>query len=221
MIKAIIFDLDGLLINSEPLWFEARKELFKKFDKVWTNEDQKANMGVSTDAWSGYMTEKLDNKLSQAKILEIIVEKMNDYYENGKLELMPGADTAVKYASENFKTALASGSYKQLLFKAVKSNEWEEYFDEILSSDDLEKGKPDPLIYIETSKRLGVDPDEAVVVEDSNDGIRAGIAAGAKVIAVPNKKENLPEDLKKNSAAVIDSLNDFQSTLEEIVRSSE
>ena len=219
MIKAVIFDMDGLLINSEPLWFKARREFFKRYDAVWTEEDQITNMGVSTKAWASYMAEKLNHKLSEEKIVQAIVEKMKTYYGTGKLEVMTGADEALKYSSGKFKTGLASGSYKELLFKAIKSNQWEKYFDEILSSDDLEKGKPDPLIYIETSKRLGVEPGESVVVEDSNDGIRAGIDAGAKVIAVPNKKENLPEDLKNKSAAVIDSLKEFTIALEKIVNS--
>jgi beta-phosphoglucomutase-like phosphatase (HAD superfamily) len=101
---------------------------------------------------------------------------------------------------------LASGSYKELLFIALKSKRWINYFDEILSSDDLKKGKPAPDVYLEILNRLKVSPEESIVLEDSKDGIIAGAAAGSNVIAVPAKEYPVPEDVLKSAKRVIGSL---------------
>lgn len=209
MIKAVIFDMDGLLINSEPVWFRARNELFKNYKFEWTWNDQKQTMGVSTKAWVEYMYNRIEKVLSREELLKGVTDRMKLYYTNGEIELMPGANDALIFAKENFKVGLASGSYKELLYSAVKVNKWEIMFDEILSSDDLERGKPHPDVYLEVIKRLGVEAHECIVLEDSRDGIRAGVAAGTKVIAVPSKEVLVPQEVLDSAYASIDSLNDF------------
>lgn len=209
MISAIIFDMDGLLINSEPVWFRARNELLKDFDYNWTWDDQKQTMGVSTQAWVDYMYNMVNKTLTKEELLSGVTDRMKQYYSNCEVELMPGANEALNFAKENFKVGLASGSYKNLLYSAVKVNKWENIFDEILSSDDMERGKPHPDVYLEVIKRLGVDPNECVVLEDSKDGIRAGVAAGTKTIAVPSKVIQVPNEVLLSAFAIIDSLLEF------------
>lgn len=209
MIKAIIFDMDGLLIDSEPVWFRAKEELLKEINYKWTWEDQKNSMGVSTETWVNYVYNLADQKFTKEEVLHGITDRMKQYYRNGEIDLMPGANEALEYSKNNFKVGLASGSYKDLLYGAVKSNNWESIFEEILSSDDMERGKPHPDIYLEVMKRLNVLPEECIVLEDSRDGIKAGVAAGAKVITVPSKDVPVPQKVLDSAFAVIDSLNDF------------
>lgn len=209
MIRAIIFDMDGLLINSEPVWFRARKDLLKNKAIEWTWDNQTQTMGLSTKDWLEYMFSQTKGMFTKEEILTGIIDRMKKYYLNGEVDIMPGANEALKFAKENFKVGLASGSYKEILYSVVQVNKWEKYFDEILSSDDMERGKPNPDIYLEVAKRLGVQPEECIVLEDSRDGIKAGVAAGTKVIAVPSKEVKVPQEVLDSAFAVIDTLNDF------------
>ena len=206
MIKAIIFDMDGLLIDSEPIWYRAKEELMAEHNMPWNWEHQKNSMGVSTQTWVNYIHSLLEGKLTQDEVLHGVIDRMKTFYRNGEIGLMPGAKEALELAKQNYRVGLASGSFKDLLYGAVDVNKWNDIFDEILSSDDLERGKPFPDIYEIVMERLGVLPSETVVLEDSRDGIKAGVAAGAKVIAVPSKDAPVPEDVLKSAAAVIDSL---------------
>jgi HAD superfamily hydrolase (TIGR01549 family) len=214
MIKAVIFDFDGLLIDSEPAWFKARKSLLNEFNMDWTLNDQKHTLGVSTKDWVNYLHNKLQERLTPDEILDKVISKMKEMYKKNEVMSKPGAGEALKYCKENnFIMGLASGSYKELLFIALKSKKWEKYFDEILSSDDLKKGKPAPDIYIEILKRLKVKPEESIVLEDSKDGIKAGVAAETNVIAVPGKEYPVPEDVLRSAIKVIGSLVELPETI--------
>lgn len=214
MIKAVIFDFDGLLIDSEPAWFKARKSMMNEFNLDWTIDDQKQNLGVSTKTWVNYLNDKLEGRLTTDEILNRVISDMKELYRNGEVDSKPGADEALKYCKDNnFIIGLASGSYKELLFIALKSKNWEGYFDEILSSDDLKKGKPAPDIYIEILKRLNMKPEESVVIEDSKDGIKAGAAAKTNVIAIPAKEYPVPEDVLNSTRRVIKSLFNLPETI--------
>ena len=217
MIKAIIFDMDGLLIDSEPVWFRARHELLQTINMEWKWENQKNTMGVSTNAWVEYIHKFVEGKLSEEEILKGVTERVKQIYSSGEVKLMQGALQALKYASDNFKVGLASGSYKEILHSVVKVNNWGEYFDEILSSDDMERGKPNPDIYLEVAKRLSVKPEECIVLEDSRDGIKAGVAAGAKIITVPSKDVTVPQEVLDSAFAILDSLNDFPQIVDELI----
>ena len=209
MIKAVIFDMDGLLVNSEPVWYRARIEFLREIGFTWTWEHQKNTMGVSTDTWVNYISDFVNQKLTKDEVLEGIVNRMKQYYRNGEIDPMPGADEALKYSKEKFKVGLASGSYKELLYGAVKLNKWEDVFDEILSGDDIERGKPNPDIYLKVMEKLAVSPSETIVLEDSKEGIKAGVSAGASVIAIPGKDAPVPQEVLDTAYAVINTLFDF------------
>jgi beta-phosphoglucomutase-like phosphatase (HAD superfamily) len=149
MIKAVIFDLDGLLIDSEPIWFEVRKNFMQKFGLDWTNEDHRKQMGVSKQSWANYTYHKIGGKLSLENIIDDILGKMKSSYENGIFKILPGADTALKFCSENYITGLASGSPIVLINTAMKAAGWVQYFSKVVSSDEVDNGKPAPDTYLE------------------------------------------------------------------------
>lgn len=216
MIKAIIFDMDGLLINSEPIWFEAKKELMKSINLEWTHEDQTVTMGVPTNFWIDYLYTKVNGVMTKEELLYGVTDRMKSFYKNGKIQLMPGAKEALELAKGKYKVGLATGSYKELMEISLEVNNWKNIFDVILSSDDLERGKPHPDIYIEILKRLNVEPKESVVLEDSRDGVISGVSAGANVIAVPSKEVQIPNDVLDSAAYVINSLHEFPNVLEKL-----
>jgi HAD superfamily hydrolase (TIGR01509 family) len=213
MITTVIFDLDGLLMDTEPLWHQARVELFKGFGLVWSESDQEQCMGLSTAGWVAYMVRRLDGRLSPQKVQDETVGRMAQYYANGLVRILPGAQGALEFSYEKFKLGLASGSYRQLLEAAVKGAGWTKFFAAVVSSDDVPRGKPAPDVYLEIAKRMGVRMSETVVVEDSANGILAGLAAGAKAIAVPNLHIRPPQEILNKATVVIDSLTLFPQAI--------
>lgn len=217
MLKAVIFDLDGLLVDSEPVWFDVRIEMFGRFGLRWTDTDQKALMGRSTLAWIDYVDQKLEGRLTRAEIEQQTLDSMVHSYRIGKVRVMPGAKEALNLSKSKAILGLASGSPRVLINAAMEANGWRNHFKEILTSDEVGHGKPAPDVYQEIMKRLHVAPGECVVVEDSASGILAGKAAGAFVIAVPNKELMPPTEALQKADAVIESL----VSIEEGIRMAE
>jgi HAD superfamily hydrolase (TIGR01509 family) len=216
LINAVIFDLDGLLVDTEPVWFRARKDFMNKFGQDWTDEDHKIQMGVSTEFWADYTYKKIDGKMSREKIVDEILGRMVTFYESGDVKVMPGAEDALKYCSENYITGLASGSPLRLIDAALEGRNWRKYFRRVVSSDEVENGKPAPDTYLEIFNRLNITPEETVVIEDSGGGIMAGYSSGAKVIAVPNKDMMPSAGILSKAAVRLDSLTGIASALEKL-----
>jgi len=141
---------------------------------------------VHTDAWVGALYDKLDGKLSREQVLDEITGRMAGYYEGGEVPILPGADEALAACSDGYRVGLASGSPMRLIEACLKGAGWSDFFDALISSDELEHGKPAPDIYLELMRRMDLDPVTTAVVEDSGAGIKSGKAAGAVVVAVPN-----------------------------------
>jgi HAD superfamily hydrolase (TIGR01509 family) len=216
MIKAVIFDMDGLLVDTELLWFRARVELFQSHGLEWTEADQIKCMGVSTSFWAELMADRLDGRLTLEEIVADIVERMTAYYRAGEVALMPGAQHALTYCRAHYPLGLASGSHKQLVWAAVEGMVWAPFFTEILSTDDCAAGKPAPDVYLEVIRRLGVRPDETAVLEDATSGILAGHAAGARVIAVPSRHLPPPEEVLAKADVIIETLESIETALNQL-----
>lgn len=215
MIKTVIFDLDGLLVDSEPVWFRTRCEIFQRFGLVWTEADQKRMMGVSTAAWADYLAEKLQGKMSRDEIINESLSKMAAYYQAGEVRTMLGAQEALEYCAGKYKLGLASGSPRLLINAALNGAKWRHFFSEVISSDEVKRGKPHPEVYLEIMKRMGAAAENTMVIEDSGSGILAGKAAGAKVIAVPNPEMMPAPEALHQADVVIESLVSLGRTIEE------
>ena len=207
MITCVVFDMDGLLIDSEPVWHQARADLFHAYGSEWTDGDQEQTMGVSTTEWARYMAGRLDNRLTTDQAIEEIVSRMEARYRDN-LPVVPGAREVISSLGNQYTLGLASGSHPRLIQATLDATGWRKDFSEIVSGDDVDRGKPAPDIYLEITSRLRVPVAETAVFEDSANGILAGCAAGVKVIAVPNTHIRPPQDVINQANIVIESLLD-------------
>ena len=187
MIKAVIFDMDGLLVDSEPVWDKARKAMADVAGKPWGTLDHDAVMGVSTEEWADYMIERLELAMSRQEVIDEVVGRMTDMYHQG-VPFFPGAVELVETAAASFRTGLASGSHPALIEIVTSEGPLARRFEVIVAADEVGRGKPAPDVYLAAAERLGVEPAECVCLEDSGNGILSGVAAGMRVIAVPDPR---------------------------------
>lgn len=207
--KAAIFDMDGLLIDSEPLWQEAEITVFRSVGVPLTRELCRETMGVRLDGVVRHWYEKApwqgdSLEVVEARILELVSRLV---VERGKP--MPGvAETIDLLSAANYELAVASSSPMPLIRTALETFGMMEHFSVLHSADAEDEGKPNPAVYLSAISRLGVDPDDCIAFEDSVIGVRAAKSAGARVIAVPD-----PEDISHPGFAAADvvlkSLADF------------
>ena len=213
MIEAVIFDMDGLLVDSEPEWFRARVDLLRQHGVDWTEADQLAMAGVHTNIWVEALHDKLGGRLTRERVFDEIVARMAGYYERGEVPILPGAPEAVAACDERYRVGLASGSPLRLIDACLAGARWTQYFECLLSSDELEHGKPAPDVYLEIMRRMGLDPATTAVVEDSGAGIKSGRAAGARVVAIPNRHTNPGPDVLALADISIDTLHELPGAL--------
>jgi HAD superfamily hydrolase (TIGR01509 family) len=185
VIGAVVFDLDGLLIDSEQVWDDVRENLAHERGGRWHPGAQRAMMGMSSPEWSRYMHENVGLRESPDEINRIVVERMVERYAEGP-PWIPGALDAVRATAELFTLGLASSSNRELIDLALEAGGIASLFRATVSSEEVPRGKPAPDVYLEAASRLGLQPERCTAVEDSHSGIRAAKAAGMTCIAVPN-----------------------------------
>jgi HAD superfamily hydrolase (TIGR01509 family) len=212
MITTIVFHMDGLLIDSEPLWQRARVEAFGAERLGWTQADQEHVMGSSTQTWAQHIAEKLQHEFTVDVVIDRVLQQLEAYYRQ-EVPLLPGARSAIEQLAGRYPLGLASGSPLRLLNAVLEGTGWTNVFSEILSTDSFARGKPFPDIYIEIVRRMNARPEETAIFEDSINGILAGHAAGVKVIAVPSGHTGMPDDVLAKTDLVLDSLLDFTPAL--------
>ncbi len=193
MISAVIFDLDGVLVDSEQRWDEARQGLAAEHGRPWPAEATTAMQGMSAPEWSGYLAQTIGIPLAPAAINAAVVERMQRAYEED-LPVLPGAVASVERLASRWPLGLASSSNRELIDLALELMGVTARFGATVSSEEVAHGKPSPDVYLEAARRLGVDPREAAAVEDSSNGIRSAKAAGMTVIAIPNPHYPPAED---------------------------
>jgi HAD superfamily hydrolase (TIGR01509 family) len=183
--EAVFFDLDGVLIDSEQLWNQAKEELVRERGGQWREEAPHAMMGMSSPEWTAYLQEQLRVPLAPEQINREVVARIEDLYR-ARLPLLPGAVSVVRACAARWPLGLASSSNREIIDLVLDQAGLEELFVATVSSEEVERGKPAPDVYLEAARRVGVNPREGVAIEDSGNGLRAAAAAGMAVIAVPN-----------------------------------
>ena len=185
MIDAVVFDLDGVLLDTEELWDEVRETLARERGGRWHDAAQAEMMGMSSPEWSRYMHDVIGLDDSPDEIAREVVRRMEARYRE-RLPLLPGAREAVERVAAEWPLGLASSSNRPLIDLALEIGDLAQFFRATVSSEEVARGKPAPDVYAEACARLGVEPARAAAVEDSRNGIRSAHAAGMKVIVVPN-----------------------------------
>lgn len=210
---AIIFDMDGLLIDSEPVWDEARARMAAEHGKSWNQDDHYAVMGVSTQEWVDYMRERLALEMSDQAIQDEIINQMAAIYAE-EIPFRPGAIELIQWSAANHRTALASGSPRKLIDAIVTDERIAGCFEVTFSADEVGPGKPDPAVYLKTAEVLGVPPAECVVLEDSPNGVLSGQRAGMFVINVPDVRYPLTAEQAHCANLVLPDLDAVQQKLD-------
>ena len=185
MPDAVVFDLDGVLMDSEQRWNAAKEELVREAGGRWRDEAPHVMMGMSAPEWSAYLRDELGVAMELDAISAEVVRRMEDGYRRA-VPLLPGAVEAVRALEARWPLGLASSSNREIIDLALELAGLADAFRVTLSSEEVARGKPAPDVYLEAARRLGADPGRCVAIEDSDNGIRAAAAAGMPVIAVPN-----------------------------------
>lgn len=182
--EAVVFDMDGVLIDSEPVWEDVRRSLVARRGGRWQPDSQRRLMGMSTGEWSRYLATDLGVDLSPDEVAQTVIAQMADRYR-ARLPLLPGAVAAVRRMATRWPLGVASSSPRSLIDTVLGRAGLAGMFAATVSTEEVARGKPAPDVYLEAALRLGVEPGRCTAVEDSTNGIRAAHAAGCRVIAVP------------------------------------
>jgi HAD superfamily hydrolase (TIGR01509 family) len=205
LIDAVIFDLDGVILDSEELWDEVREGLARERGGGWSDQAQADMMGMSSTEWSRYMHDVLGLSEPPEQLNLLVVERMQGRYRE-RLPVIDGAVEAVRRIGARWPLGLASSSNRPLIDAALSGMGIGELFRATVSSEEVERGKPAPDVYLETAHRLGVEPAKAVAIEDSGSGIGSARDAGMRVVAIPNPHFPPPEDVLADADLVLDGL---------------
>ena len=203
MTLAIVFDLDGVLIDSEQVWNEVREELAGERGGHWSERAQRDMMGMSSPEWSRYMHEVVGVPESAEEINREVVARMLDRFA-GSPPWVPGALDVVRELAERWRLGLASSSNRELIDAVLAAGGIAGLFAATVSSEEVARGKPAPDVYLEAARRLGVDPAGCTAIEDSHNGILSAKAAGMRCVAVPNEHYPPGEVEDAADAVVVD-----------------
>jgi HAD superfamily hydrolase (TIGR01509 family) len=185
-IAAVIFDLDGVLVDTEIWWDDVRREFAAAHGRAWTAEDRAQVMGANSRQWSRTMRERLRLDRSADEIEREVVDAMVARWRTAPSPLIAGADEVVRRLAAEYPLAVASSAHIEVIDMALSVTRLRSLFRVVVSSDEVSHGKPAPDVYREAARRLGVEPAVCLVVEDSLNGVLAGRAAGMPVVLVPN-----------------------------------
>ena len=205
MIEAVVFDLDGVLLDSEQLWDEVREGLARERGGRWHDGAQADIMGMSSREWSVYMHERIGLAEPPEEISAEVVRRMLERYKR-ELPLIPGAVEAVERIAARWPLGLATSSNRELIDAALDAAGLARCFRVTVSSEEVDRGKPAPDVYLEAARRLEVAPGHCAAIEDSQNGIRSANAAGMRVIAIPNPRFPPPTEVLAEADVVLDAI---------------
>jgi HAD superfamily hydrolase (TIGR01509 family) len=205
---AVIFDLDGVLIDSEPVWEEVRRDYVARHHGRWQPDSQDRLMGMSTPEWAAYLSGELGVERPPEAVADEVVDLVGERYGE-RPPLLPGAVAAVRRLGARWPLALASSSPPRLIDLVLNLAGLDGLFEVRISTEQVGRGKPAPDVYLEAAARLGVPPAACVAVEDSSNGVRSAAAAGMRVIAVPGERYPLAADAKDAAGLVLAGLDEL------------
>jgi HAD superfamily hydrolase (TIGR01509 family) len=192
-VAAVVFDLDGVLIDSEPVWEQVRREYVRRHGGSWHDDTQARLMGMSTEEWAGYLAGELGVDRPPAEVAGEVLERMGERYGE-RPPLLDGAIPAVERIGSRWPLGLASSSSRSLIDLVLRAAGIQRWFKATVSTEEVSRGKPAPDVYLEAASRLGVEPGDCVAVEDSTNGVRSAAAAGMRVITIPTQEYPLAPD---------------------------
>jgi HAD superfamily hydrolase (TIGR01509 family) len=205
VIGAVVFDLDGVILQTEEVWDEVRGRYVVEQGGRYDAAAQRAMMGMSAPEWSRYLAEDLGVPGTPEEISADIVRLMEARYRE-ELPLIPGARDAVERLAARWPLGLASSSNRPLIDAALELAGLVVFFQATVSSEEVARGKPAPDVYLEAARRLGVPAERCSAVEDSDSGIRSAKAAGMHTIAIPNPNFPPGEDALALADLVLDTI---------------
>jgi HAD superfamily hydrolase (TIGR01509 family) len=208
VIEAVVFDLDGVLVDSEQVWDEARKELAAERGGRWHEQASRDMMGMSSLEWSRYMHDVIGLEDPPEEISAEVVRRLEEIYRR-ELPLIGGAAEAVERLAARWPLGLASSSNRELIDLVLELSGLAPYFRVTVSSEEVARGKPAPDVYVEAARRLQVAPGSCAAIEDSENGIRSAKAAGMRVLALPNPQFPPAEDVLALADDVLDSIGEL------------
>ena len=199
----MVFDLDGVLVDSEPIWAAVRERYTRRRGGRWFDGAEAAMKGMSAPEWARLLHEELDVAGDPEAIAAEVADEVAAVYRKD-LPLIPGAVDTVRTLAARWPLGLASSANRSLIELVLGSTGLVETFSIVVSSEEVGRGKPAPDVYIEAARRLDVKPERCLGVEDSSNGIRSALAAAMKVVAVPCAGAPVPGDVLARCAAVLD-----------------
>ncbi len=205
MIAEVVFDLDGVLVDSEPVWERVRRELVAERGGHWAPDAQRKLMGMSTPEWARYLSEDLGVGLPPDQVAALVIDQMAASYQE-HLPLLPGAVEAVHRLAARWPLGLASSAPAALIDTVLDSAGLRPYFRVAMSTEQVPRGKPAPDIYLAVTARLGCSPPDCAAIEDSSNGLRSAAAAGLRVIAIPRPQYPPDPDALAAASLVLPSL---------------
>jgi HAD superfamily hydrolase (TIGR01509 family) len=205
VIEAVVFDLDGVIVDSEQVWDDVREQLARERGGRWSDRAQADMMGMSSPEWSRYMHDVVGLEESPEEINDEVVRRLLERYRE-RLPLLPGALEAVRRLAARWPLGLASSSNRPVIEAFLDSAGAHELFAATVSSEEVGRGKPAPDVFLEAARRLGVAPERCAAIEDSANGIRSAADAGMLVVAVPNAHYPPPDEALALADLVLESL---------------
>lgn len=200
-----MFDMDGVLIDSEPIWEQVRRAVVDEYGGTWLPEAQSALMGMSTPEWATYLSADLGVGRPPDEVAQIVIDHMVARYEE-HLPVLPGADAAVRRCAEQWPLGLASSSPRRLIDAVLHTAGWTDLFTSTVSTEELDRGKPAPDVYLHAVASLQKAPAACAAIEDSSNGMRSATAAGLVLIAAPRPDYPPADDALEPAALVIDGI---------------
>jgi HAD superfamily hydrolase (TIGR01509 family) len=208
VVDAVIFDLDGVIVDSEPVWEEVRRAYVATHGGTWQPDSQRRLMGMSTGEWARYLSDELGVDRTAEQVATEVVDEMTRRYA-ARVPLIDDADQVVRRMAARWPLGLASSSPTRLIAATLAATGLTGVFRATLSTEETARGKPAPDVYLAVAERLGIDPARCAAVEDSSNGVRSAAAAGMRVVAVPHGAYPLDPDAAQLAAVTLGAIDEL------------